>query len=401
MAWRSGGSSNRRRAGPRRAALPGRVLLPRRAGRSGPGGLRPLAGLLAACVLVLGAPWPAEAQSASRVDRIFARWDRPDSPGCVVGVLRRGRLVATYSYGMADLERREPITSDTVFHIASASKQFVAASVVLAEQQGLLGYDDEVRRHLPELPGRHERITIRHLLHHTSGMPDYIRLMLRSGVRLEDVRTDGPIFELLARQELEFRPGRRFRYSNSGYFLLARIVERAAGRSIGAFAAEHVFRPLGMHRTRFHEDRAEPVQGRALGYQQDGRGLFLPTASLEVDRAGGAAVLTTLEDLARWDRNFFEDRLGGGRLARQMLEVGRLSGGRRLDYAFGLFVRPHRGLRSVSHSGSFLGYHSELVRFTEMGLSVACLCNAGDARATALAHQVAELHLGPWLRRSW
>ena len=182
-----------------------------------------------------------------QVDGLFAAWDRPDSPGCALGVVHDGKLVYQKGYGRANLEHDVPITASTVFYVASTSKQSTTASILLLAKQGQLSLDDDVHKYLPELPAYESAVTIRHLIHHTSGISDYLELLGLSGRRPDDVHTEEEILELLARQKsLSFKPGEQFLYSNSGYFLLSVIVKRVSGKSLAQFAEEQVFKPLGM-----------------------------------------------------------------------------------------------------------------------------------------------------------
>jgi CubicO group peptidase (beta-lactamase class C family) len=345
--------------------------------------------------LAFGPPGPAAADDErARVARVFAAYDKPDSPGCVVGVIRDGALVDARGFGMANLEHAIPLGPRTVLDIGSTSKQFSAAALVLLAQDGRLSLDDEVRKHVPELPDYGRPVTIRHLLHHTSGLRDYLGLMQLAGWNFEDVSTDEDALALIVRQrELNFEPGAERLYSNSGFFLVSAIVKRVAGKSLRAFAAERIFGPLGMRDTHFHDRHTEIVPRRATGYApRDGGGFEIAMSNFE--QTGDGAVYTTVEDLLLWDRNFYEGKVGGKALVEQLTTPGRLHDGRPLTYGLGLAVDQHRGLPRVSHGGSWAGYRAELMRFPEQRLSVACLCNLATADPTRLATEVAEIHLG-------
>jgi CubicO group peptidase (beta-lactamase class C family) len=334
---------------------------------------------------------PALAQGAE-VDALFSRWDRPDSPGCAVGVIREGKLVYQRGYGMANLDHSIPLSEKTVFYIASTSKQFTAMSIAWLVTRGRLSLTDDIRRYLPELPRWEAPVTIGHLVHHTSGIPDFFVLFPLAGRRLEDTLSDEEILALLARQpRLHFPPGEQFQYSNSGYFLLGVIVSRITGRSLRQFAEETFFAPLGMRDTHFHDDRTRVVRRRATGYQPKADG-FAIFATL-FDRVGDGGLLTTIEDLARWDQNFDDARVGGREMIELALTPGRLNDGTRLTYAFGLTVREYRGLPQVSHGGIYNGFRAELLRFPTRKLSVACLCNLYNIDASRLAQSVADLYL--------
>jgi CubicO group peptidase (beta-lactamase class C family) len=343
-------------------------------------------------VLMLTVTTTAFAQ-AEQVDTLFAKWSRKDSPGCAVGVIRDGQLIYQRGYGMASLDHDVPLTSRTVFYIASTSKQFTAMSIALLATRGKISLTDDIRRYLPELPRWDHPVTIAHLVYHTSGIPDFFVLMPLAGRRLEDTITDEDIISLLARQpRLNFRPGDQFQYSNSGYFLLGVIIARVTGKSLRQFAEDSLFAPLGMRDTHFHDDRTMVVPRRATGYVPKGDG-FAIFATL-FDRVGDGGVMTTIEDLVRWDRNFYDARVGGRAMLDLALTPGSLNDGTKLDYGFGLFIREQRGLREVSHGGIYNGFRAELVRYPEQRLSVACLCNLYSIDPGKLARSVADLYLG-------
>ena len=347
-----------------------------------------------------------------RVDILFAQWDKPDSPGCALGVIHNGQLVYKRGYGMANLEYNIPISPTSVFWIASTSKQFTAMSVALLARQGRLSLDDDIRRYLPELPPYQRPITIRHLIHHTSGIRDYSALMFLSGIPTEDVHSDEDMFHLMARQtdedilafiarqrELNFAPGSEHLYSNSGYLLLAQIVKRVSGKSLREFAEENIFRPLGMANTHFQDDLTMIVRNRAVGYSPRNGGGF-NTVVTNFDRVGSAGVMTSVEDLLLWDHNFYENRLGGGMdLINQILTPGTLNSGERIGYAFGLNTFQYKGLRVITHGGDFFGFKAQLIRFPEQRFSVICLCNSRNINANRLAYQVADIYLADQLRQ--
>jgi CubicO group peptidase (beta-lactamase class C family) len=336
---------------------------------------------------------------ARRIDSVFTRFDRTASPGCAIGVYREGRVVYSRGYGMANLEHAIAITPRTVFDIGSTSKQFTATAIVLLAQDGRLTLDDDVRKHIPELPQYAKPITIRHLLNHTSGLRDYLTLMSLRGVNFDGVTTDRDAFELVVRQKaLNFDPGSEYLYSNSGFFLLSTIVRRASGKSLSEFASERIFAPLGMRDTHFHDDHTRIVPMRATGYVPAPAGGFRIAMS-GFEQTGDGAVMTTVEDLLQWDNNFYTPSVGGEALLRDLHTTGVLTGGRALNYALGLMVDQYRGLRRVRHGGSWAGYRADLVRFPEAKTTVTCLCNLGTANPSALADRVADIlladRLGP------
>ncbi|HEY0671976.1 MAG TPA: serine hydrolase domain-containing protein [Longimicrobiales bacterium] len=334
----------------------------------------------------------AQKPPQARVDSVFTAFDRKDSPGCALGVYQDDRIVYARGYGMADLQAGLPITSQSVFDIGSTSKQFTAASIVLLAQQGKLSLDDDVRRYIPELPLYSKPITIRHLLHHTSGLRDYIGLMTWGGASIDDHTTAQQALAAIVRQKgLNFEPGAEYLYSNSGYFLLSQIVERVSGKSLRTFAQEQIFEPLGMKSTHFHDDHRMVVPNRAIGYEPTSAGFEIAMSRWE--QTGDGAVHTTVEDLLLWDRNFYQPKVGGAPMLTTLLTSGLLNSGDTLDYALGLVHETFRGLKAVSHGGSWAGYRAELVRFPEQHFSVATLCNLASANPSQLARSVAEIYL--------
>jgi CubicO group peptidase (beta-lactamase class C family) len=358
-----------------------------------------LAALLA--VLPLGGTAGAAAAAAQpgarsverQVDALFAKWSRPGMPGAVVGVIRDGKVVLSKAYGTADLERNVPMTPATVFTAGSMSKQFTAFSIHLLAQDGKLSLDDDIRKYVPEVPDFGARITIRHLLHHTSGLRDYMDLMVMSGSRTDDVTTRDDGLNLLKRQRaLNFAPGQEHMYSNTGYMLLGLIVQRASGQPLADFARERIFGPLGMKHTRFLHGYGTLVPGRALSYLPAAAGGYEYVAVGDsADGAGG--LVTTLGDLALWDRNFQDGRLGGKELVAHMQATGVLNDGKPIDYASGLVVGGYRGGRIVWHGGAIGGFRTMMARFPDQHLAVVVLANAGDLDVWHMMYRITDLYL--------
>jgi CubicO group peptidase (beta-lactamase class C family) len=329
----------------------------------------------------------------AKVDAIFAQYDKPDSPGCALGVIKDGKLVYARGYGMANLEHGVPNGPKLVYDIGSTSKQFAAASVLLLAQQGKLSLDDDARKHIPELPAYQKPITIRHLLHHTSGLRDYLTLFSLAGVNFDDTTTEKDALDIIIRQKaLNFTPGDEWLYSNSGYFLLSIVIKRVSGKSFAEFAKENIFDPLGMKHTLILNDHKKIVPMRATGYSPNPRGGFQIEMS-NFEQTGDGAVQTSIEDLLLWDQNFYEPKVGGKAFLEQIQTVGALNNGEKLDYASGLFIGEYKGLRRVSHGGSWAGYRAELARFPEQKFSVACLCNLSRTNPSMLATRVADVYL--------
>ena len=372
---------------------------PRRPWRAGA-----LAGalLLAAATLLVatgvvplaGRPPATPAATESRIDAVFAPWAGADGPGCAVSVMEGGDVVFANGYGAANLEYDIPITPASVFHVASVSKQFTALAVALLADEGRLSWDDDIRRHVPELPDYGVPITLRHLAQHTSGIRDQWSLLQMAGWRWGgDVITQGDVLDLLSRQAaIHFRPGTEHLYSNSGYTLLAVAVERVSGQTLRAFTDERIFGPLGMTRTTFRDDHTLLVPDRAYAYEADGAGgyrLSIPDFAV----VGASSLFTTVEDLAGWNRNFRTGEAGGRDVVRQIQETTTLASGAQVSYAYGLVHGTHRGRRTVGHGGTDAGYRSEFLRFPDDDVAVAVLCNTRATDPARLARDVADVVL--------
>ena len=333
--------------------------------------------------------------TTSQIDALFARFNRPDTPGCAVGVFQNGAIVYSKGYGSANLEYGVPITPKTPFISGSVAKQFTAGAIALLVEQGRLSLDDDVRKYIPELPDYGAKITVDHLVHHTSGLRDFWALVGVAGMRYDDGYTAGDVIRLASRQKaLNFPPGSEYDYSNTGYVSLGIIVQRVTGKSLREFAAEQMFGPLGMTSTHYHDDHTMIVPGRASAYSP------LPEGGWKInvwnnDIVGQGGVITTIEDLQKWDENFYTGKVGGPGFLKRQLQQGRLTSGRTLTYAFGLTVTEYRGLPLVEHGGSSGGYRTVITRFPSAHTSVAALCNVSDANPTMISHKIADLVLAP------
>jgi CubicO group peptidase (beta-lactamase class C family) len=330
---------------------------------------------------------------AAKVDEIFAEWRSQESPGCTVAVAEKGRTLLSRAYGMADLEHDVPITTGTVFEAGSVSKQFTAAAALLLVQQGKLSLSDDVRKYVPELPGYGKPITIGHLIHHTSGLRDWGAVAgLHGWPRGTRIHTHAHMLDIASRQkELNFEPGAEFSYTNTGYNLLAVIVDRVSGQSFAEFTKRNIFEPLGMKHTQWRDDFTRVVKGRAVAYvkQDDGFHSEMPFENVH----GNGGLLTTAEDLLLWNENFNHGKVGGTALTEALERRGRLNDGREIEYAGGLFMLTYEGLQEVSHGGATAGYRAFLARYPGQRLSVAVLCNLGNIDPEGLAHRTADLFL--------
>ncbi|MEZ4455057.1 MAG: serine hydrolase domain-containing protein [Gemmatimonadales bacterium] len=335
------------------------------------------------------------ADSAARIDQVFARFNHTDTPGCVVGLDRGGIPLYRRAYGMADLQSGSPLTVESVGESGSVAKQFTAGAVVLLALEGRLDLDDPVRKHIPELPDYGAPVTIRMLLHHTSGVRDMWTLFALAGRPSGSVLYTMP--EALAmvyrQRELNFPPNSEYLYSNSGFLLLAEIVHRVSGKPLAAFSRDRFFQPLGMHSTQWRDDWNRIVPRRATAYEADSAAGYR-TAMPYMDVYGAGGLLTTVDDLLRWNRHLDNPTIGGRRWADTLAARGRLNDGKEIGYGFGLAVSSYQGTAEFSHSGATGGYRTFLARWPERRLSLAMLCNVATAATEALGHEVADVFMG-------
>ncbi len=310
-------------------------------------------------------------------------------PGCAVGIVRDGALVHTAGYGFADIERGEAIDADTVFNIASTSKQFTAFALLLLAREGRVILDASVRKYVPELPAYADAVTLRQLMHHTGGLRSYIELLSLGGRSFAERTTREDALSAVVRQRgADDRPGHAFAYSNTGYFLMSVIIERVSGGTLAEFSRAQIFAPLGMTRTRIVDAYPADIARLARGYSVFAAGTRIAECAWE--QTGDGQVHTSVRDLALWDANFYAPRVGDASLIADMLRSGALDDGSAVGYGGGLFLSQRHGLASVSHGGGWAGYRSELLRFPELQLSVIVLANRDDVDACALAQRVAD-----------
>ncbi len=352
-----------------------------------------LAALLSATGVAAACPGPAPT-ATERVDGIFAQWDSPESPGCALSVSRAGETLLVRAWGMADLEHGVPNTPSTVFEGGSLAKQFTAAAVVLLALDGKLSLDDDVRTHIPEVRDYGTPVTLRRLMTHTSGMRDWGSVASISGWgRGARSHRHAHVLDIVSRQSaLNFEPGHEYSYSNTGYNLLAMVVDRASGMPFAQFSRERIFEPLGMRDTQWRDDYRRIVPRRSTAYSVR-EGDFVVDRPIEHVHGNGG-ILSTVGDLEIWNAALADGRLGGEEFVRVMHDRATLNDGRRISYAGGLRVGTFAGVRSVTHTGSTAGYRGFLGRYPDQRLSVAILCNAGDADPGALGGQVARAFLG-------
>ncbi len=346
-----------------------------------------------ALLLLIFLPAFLHAQEAD-LDAIFENWDSTRAPGCAVAVSEGGEIIVDRAWGMADLEFGVPNTPRTIFEAGSVSKQFTAAAVVLLALDGEIDLEDDIRDYFPELPDYGEPIRIHHLLNHTSGLRDWGSVAAISGWgRSDRTHTHDHVVEIAARQTaLNYPPGQAYSYTNTGYNLMAILVERVTGDSFADFSRVRIFEPLGLHDTHWRDDYRRIVPGRASAYSPSGNGFRINRPIEDVHGNGG--LLTTVHDLLRWDEALRTASFHGPEFVELMERRGVLTDGRTIPYASGLFVDERRGVPYVSHTGATSGYRAFLGRYPDQELSVALLCNVTNANPGGLGNQVSDLFLG-------
>jgi CubicO group peptidase (beta-lactamase class C family) len=329
------------------------------------------------------------------VDQLFAEWNQPNAPGCSVGISRNGRTIHEQGYGTANLERAVPISPASVLSAASISKSFTAMSILLLADRGQLSLDDDVAKYVAGWGEHGARISIRHLLSHTSGLRD---AFLLQGLRPEHPENiNQQIVSVLAHtRALNFAPGSQFEYNNGGFTLLAAIVERVSGQKFSSFVEANIFEPLGMTHSYVHDETSQVIPNRALGYSRSENGfrLVVRTYTDVGQVVGNAGLFTTVGDLLRWEQNFTDARVGDAALLRDMeTPVISTDWSGTSRYGFGVEIAQHGGLRTVGHGGGDDGVRSYVVRYPERGLAIAILCNRDDMNPVPVARSIAEILL--------
>ncbi len=368
-----------------------------------------LSGFVAlACLVPSGrADEAADKANAAKVDKLFETWNKPDSPGCALGVVRNGKLIVARGYGMANLDDGTTITTKSVFEVGSMTKSFTCVCLALLMDQGKLSPDDDIHKFVPEIPRYDPPITIRHLIRCEDGLRDYWHLMQLAGWNIEDAWTDKDVLALLTRQKAPiFKPGSKFAYNNTDYFLLGCAIERITGLSLARFAEKNVFQPLGMTSTYLEDNPARVAKNRVVGYDVKPDG-SIRRWMMNSNVVGAAGLKTTVEDLFKWDQNFYANRLPDGPYLREFLKTGTLLGNRNvLDvWAYQAKMKSvnptdrYRGLKRLSFTGGLPGFVSGFVRFPEQKFSVICLSNDGTrVQPWTIALRIADVYLAEQMK---
>ena len=328
-----------------------------------------------------------------KIDSLFTRWSKPGSPGCTIGVVRNDSLIYAKGYGMANLEYNIPNTPETIFHMASISKQFTAYSIILLAKAGKLQLDDDIRKYLSWFPDLKQKITIRNLLNHTSGIRDQWQLLAISGTRLDDVITQEHIVKILSKQQaLNFRPGEKYSYSNSGFTMLAEIVRSVTGQSLRRFTDSAIFKPLGMNATHFHDNYMEIEKNRSYSYERIDS-LKFENSILSYSNAGATSLFTNIGDMSKWVMNFYHHKVGSKEDIDLLTKKGILNSGKELSYALGISVDTYKGWKQYSHGGADAGYRTYLSVLPDLQMGFIVFSNLGDLNTYEKVYAMADLFI--------
>ncbi len=349
--------------------------------------------LLALSILLPAAAATGQTSASEKqIDQIFSQWNNRTTPGASVAVIQNGSIVFKKGYGSANLEYNIPVNPSTVFQIASVSKQVTAFAVLLLESRGKLSLDDDVRKFIPEMPDFGKVITLRHLLFHTSGLREYWELLSMAGWRYDDVITREQVLKLIYRQKgLNFVPGSEHVYTNTGYLILAEVVSRVSGETFATFTRDNIFKPLKMNSTLFMDDREMIVPNLAQSYYLSADGY--KKSLLNHSNTGSTNLLTSVEDMSKWIKNFEKPVIGDIRLIQKMDERGTLVTGDTIAYAPGQEVGPYKGLTLIGHRGAEAGYRSFLGRFPEQHFSIMVFSNNASIDPTDAGLKIADIYL--------
>jgi CubicO group peptidase (beta-lactamase class C family) len=335
---------------------------------------------------------PKATSPNEQVDEVFSPWDNNNTPGAAVAIVKNGSIIYKKGYGLANLEYDIPISTSSIFHIASISKQFTVFSILLLEKQGKLSLEDDIRKYIPEVPYFGKTITLRHLASHTSGLRDQWSLLEMAGWRMDDVITKEHILKLVSKQkELNFNPGDEYSYCNTGFTLLAEVVSRISEMSFAEFTKANIFEPLKMSHTLFYDDHEKVVKNRAYSYFVDNTGT--KKSILNYANVGATSLLTTVEDLSLWLTNFSNIKIGDSTIINKMNKLAVLNNGETFGGALGQFVGQYKGLNEIQHGGADAGYRSYLTRFPDENFSVIVLSNSAELNASSTAHKVVDIYL--------
>jgi CubicO group peptidase (beta-lactamase class C family) len=342
-----------------------------------------------AFVVVEGLNW--DIAQSTQIDQLFDAYNGKNTPGAAVMVIKNGKPIFKKAYGVANLDGKTPTTTETNFRLASVTKPFTAMCIMQLVQSGRLGYDHNLQQIFPEFPAYGQQITIRHLLQHASGLIAYEDLIPDTAT--VQVLDNDVLRMMMSQDSTYFPPGTQYRYSNSGYAVLAMIVQKISGKSFAQFLQENIFRPLGMKNTIAYEKGISTVKNRAMGYRQEGGQFIFSDQSVTSAVLGDGGIYSSVEDLLKWDRALYTEKLVKQETLAAAFAPGVRLDGKALDYGFGWHLDQFNGHRRVMHTGSTSGFRNVIQRYPDDKLTVIILTNRAAPEVAPLADKLAELFL--------
>jgi CubicO group peptidase (beta-lactamase class C family) len=326
-----------------------------------------------------------------RIDEIMSAFDGENRPGASVLVVKNGDVLFVKGYGEAHLGEGRAVTALTNFRIASVSKAFTAMAIMILKDKGLLTFDDKLRSYIPELPAYAQRITIRHILNHTSGLRDYEDLMPSS--QTTQVSDEDVLGLLKTQRSTYFEAGEQYRYNNSGYCLLTLIVKRVSGLSFAKFLEQEIFSPLGMNTSVAYEKGISEVVERAYGYSAAGQGWRMTDQSVTSSTLGDGGVYTNVSEMVHWDRALRPGGLVSAETFAEAVTAGRLNNGQFTNYGFGWLLDSYAGMKRMSHTGGTIGFRTAFQRYTDKKISIVVLTNRAESSPWTLAERIFDVVL--------
>jgi CubicO group peptidase (beta-lactamase class C family) len=343
--------------------------------------------LLGSC----GQPTQEVGQIQDKVDELFSSFAAGVQPGVAIAVVRDGKTVLENAWGYADLDGKTPITADTAFDLASVSKQFAAMAIMLLEEEGKLAYDDPIGKYVPDL-AIYDGVTIRHLMLHTGGLPDYYDIIDASD-RMPTNQDAAVLLGQIAKPD--FAAGERYEYSNAGYDMLGPIVEAASGMSFAEFVQQRIFTPIGMEDSRVHDHSLPEIPNRARGYEPAEGGFVLNNDSPLNAIVGSGSIFSTLRDLVKWDQALYGEALVRAATLDLAFASGTTNSGESIEYGFGWRIDEYAGHKRLRHGGSWVGFRSHIARIPELRFTVIVLSNRADFEPEKHIDTITALYLGP------
>lgn len=327
-----------------------------------------------------------------KIDAVFERWNTSTGPGCVIGIVQNDSVIFSKGYGLANLEYAIPNTPENIYAIASIAKQFTAYSIILLAKAGKLTLEDDIHKYFPHFRIK-EKVTIRNLINHTSGIREVDHLLGMSGTRMQDVIYQGHVMKLLSMQEgLNFKPGDKYSYSNSGYHMLADIVQLVSGQSFRKFVDSAIFQPLGMTHSFVQDEYRDPIKNRSYGYEGVGGNKFRRGIS-NYAYSGAGNTFSTIADLSKWAGNLFNPKVGDRKDIQLLTTKGKLNNGKEISYAAGLFSVDYKGWTQYTHGGGDPGIANFFSIIPDLKLGFILLSNTDEINPYETVMKITDLFI--------